>query len=116
MSFAAQLRSAATQSEKILAQLAGMAPAATGNFTYNGATYFGVFGSPAPDELMNPGGGFRKRTELPLSATRTQFTAAPRSQTELIRTDVTPPRVYRISAVDTHDPLHYILTLVKVGE
>src|SRR5688572_16905692 len=115
MNLAATLRHAASVAQGLHAQLGGMAPGASGNFLYGGAPFTGVFGDNEVDEAMNPGGGFRKRLETTLRATRTQFDGVPMTQTELIRTDLGAAKIYRIAKLDTHDPLHYVFTLVKVG-
>jgi hypothetical protein len=113
--YAAQLLAAAADAQGILAQIQGMDASAAGNVLLNGATLVGVFGDPAASEAMNAGGGYRKRVETKLTITRAQLTAAPASQTQLVRTDLAAPITYRIAEVSQDDPLHYVLTLVRVG-
>lgn len=115
MSLFSEMQSAATEAQSNLAQITGTPDPATPNVLYNGETYIGVFGLPSPMEFPNLGGGFRKKTVVRLTLTRTQFTKAPVSQETLTRTDLSIPLGYRIAIVDTHDPLHYVLTLVLVG-
>jgi hypothetical protein len=115
MSFFAQQQAAATEAQSILAQLQGMDASAAGNVLYGGANYFGTFGNPVVTEVMNAMGGYRKRTTIPLTMTRDQFTAAPKTQDQLARTDQVPAITYRIDSVDTDDPIHYVLELVRVG-
>jgi hypothetical protein len=115
MSFFAQQQAAATEAQSILAQLQGMDAGAVGNVLYGGANHFGTFGNPVVTEVMNAMGGYRKRTTIPLTMTRDQFTAAPKTQDQLARTDQTPPITYRIDNVDTDDPMHYVIELVRVG-
>jgi hypothetical protein len=115
MSIASQTARAFAQSQRILAQMGGMAAAAAGNVRVNGAVRTGVFGTPRTDETMNPAGGFRKRAEITLMLTREQFITAPDTQTEVVRIDIAPNIAYRVASVDEHDPIHYALTLVKVG-
>jgi hypothetical protein len=114
VSYAQLLRNAAAQAQATLAQLQGMTAGGT-NTLINGAAYVGVYGPPVIREDMHPAGGHRRLSENQVALTREQFAAAPASQADLTRTDISPPITYRIASVDTHDPLYYILTLAKVG-
>lgn len=116
MSLFAQVQSGFTQAQSLLAQMSGLPATAAGNTLYQGATLTGVYGQPRIEERMLPGGGYRRRAVVPLSVTRGQLTAAPAPQATIVRTDLTPHIGYRIDDVDTHDPHHYRLTLVKLGE
>jgi hypothetical protein len=115
MSLFSEMQDAADEAQSTLAQLQGMASGGT-NLILNGAALVGVFGNPVVAETMNPGGGWRRRVELPLTITREQLGAAPEGRAQVTRTDSAGNPVYRIEAVDTNDPLHWVMTLVKVGE
>lgn len=116
MSLAALLQNAAAFAQSQLAQMQGMEPSAVGNTLLNGATVTGVYGKPEVREEPGPRGGTRRLSDVSLTITRAQLDAAPKSQTDLVRIDLTPRITYRIASVDTNDPLHYVLTLSKVGE
>jgi hypothetical protein len=105
-----------SEAQEILAQMMGKPASGAGNTLYRGGNLTLVYGTPRVVEPFNVGGGSRPRTEVPATLTRTQMSAPPVSKEQLVRTDVTPHITYRIDTVDTHDPIHYVLVLVKVGE
>lgn len=110
------MTAAAVEAQRTMAQIQGApATSAAPNFLLNGAAFCGVFGAPRIEERMNAGGGYRPRAEVVLRATRGQFSAPPKTQINLTRTDITPHQSYRVESVDSHDPLFYVFTLVKVG-
>ncbi len=115
MSLSALLPAAALEAQGLLAQLQGMDASAEGNFLLGGTPYTGVFGTPQVEEVLHPSGGYRRRTVVPLVAVRSQFSGAPASQQQLVRTDLAPSQTYRIEAVGLDDPLHYTFSLVRVG-
>ncbi len=115
MSFA-QIQAAATLAQTTLARYAGMAIGAAGNGLIGTHAITGVYGTPIVQEVLMPGGGSRRRVALPYTCTRDQFEAAPDSKLPFVRTDLTPTKIYRIDTVDTHQPLNYVLLLVKAGE
>lgn len=89
--------------------------AGDGNTLFQGGTeaVTGVYGTPRVVFIPQPGGGYRKRTEVSLSITREQLDAPPAAQTKLTRTDCTPKIVYVIEFVGTQSVLSYDLTLVN---
>lgn len=76
MSFNALLRTAATQAQGILAQLAGATTSSATNFTLNGTAYQGVV---VEQSALVPGGlsGYETLRELRITATISQFTTKP---------------------------------------
>ena len=117
MSYATIMTAAANESQTILAQLQGMAESSTGNFQYNAQEGVGVFGSAIIVEIPQPGGGYRRRAQVPLTVTRDQPFAF-ETKTKLVRLSPSaefPAITYVIDNVDTHDPLVWTLTLVKAG-
>jgi hypothetical protein len=81
---------------------------------YRMHAYTGTFGQPRVEEQMLAAGGYRRRTVLPLTLTRAQFAAgaAPVPKEKLTRPGL--QETYLIDLVDTSDPLHYVLTLIKL--
>ena len=80
--------------------------------TIDGVAYTGTFGQPRPQQQMLPGGGYRGRTVIALTLTRDQFNAAPTVRGTVMKSGIS----YRIDTVDVHDPFHYVLQLVRLGE
>lgn len=114
MSLFSHLQATFTQAQSALAQAQGMAAGGSGTFTYNGATYIGVFGQTTIIDQPQSFGGYKRVATLTLTATRSQFTAAPVAKQRLTRT--TPELTeFLIDAMDPHDPHHYVMRLVKVG-
>jgi hypothetical protein len=109
------LQAAAIEAQTELAEMQGMA-AGGSNVLYRGAEFVGVWGQPQATEAMNPAGGYRRRHEITLTATRAQFDAPPDTKEQIVRTDIAPPVTYRIDVVDTTDVLHYVFRCIKVGE
>ncbi len=114
MSYAAILRSAATQAQSVLAQLGGAAAGAN-NSQYAGRAYLAVYGQPQTERLLLPAGGERVRTWIMVSATRSQFTAPPQAGQKWTRTDLTPHGTFTIDSVDIQDATVYSLRLVRTG-
>ncbi len=117
MSFATIISNAANESQGILAQMQGMGVSAAGNFQYNGQVGTGVFGPAIIAEIPQPGGGYRRRAQVPLSVTRDQSFAF-EAKTKLVRLSpsaVFPAITYVIDSIDTHDPVVWTLILVKAG-
>lgn len=115
MSLAAIMTAATKEAQSRLAEIGGAEQDAD-NSLYNGATYLAVYGQPIVQRNMLPSGGYRQRTIVPTTATRTQFDAPPKADLQWVRTDMAPQITYRIEKVDLHDPYVYVLTLVRVGE
>lgn len=89
------------------------AQALLGDTVYlNGAPYTGTFGTPRVQQQMLPGGGYRGRTVVTLTLTRGQFAVAPAVRGTVAWRHLS----WRIESVDTHDPFHYVLTLIRTGE
>lgn len=109
------IQSQFARAQETLAQMTGKAPGASGNALYRFNPVTVIFGTPRPTDPMNLGGGYRPRVEIPATLTRTQLAEPPLENESITRTDLTPHVTYRIATVDSHDPLHYVLTLVKVG-
>lgn len=86
------------------------------NVLLNGTTYTGVWGQPQVQDVMLPSGGFRKRTFIPLTITRDQFTAAPVARVKVTNPLLTPQKTYTVEKVNTDDPFHYVLEVIRVGE
>jgi hypothetical protein len=102
----AQLQSAATQAQRIFAQMGGAATPTTTNFTLGGTAYQGVLNEVRANALAD-GVGIETVRELHIVAERTQFASKP---------DAAPrPAVVALSAnwylTDVGEsPLHYFLT------
>lgn len=101
-----------TEAEDLIAAETG----GVDNVLLNGGTYTGVWGQPQVQEIMLPGGGYRKRTFLPLTITRAQFDAPPASKQKVTNPKLTPQKTYTVDNVGTDDPFHYVLQLIRVGE
>lgn len=114
MSLFSHLQNSFAQAQSHLAQAQGMTAGSAGNFTYNGAAYSGVFGQPMIVDQPQNHGGYKRVATLTLTATRAQFASPPLAKARLTRT-VPALTEYLIDAVDTHDPHHYVMQLVKVG-
>jgi hypothetical protein len=117
MSYATIMTNAANESQGILAQLQGMNESSEGNFQYNAKVGTGVFGSAVIVEIPQPGGGYRRRAQVPLTVTRDQAFAF-EAKTKLVRlspSDKFPAITYVIDNIDVHDPLVWTLVLVKAG-
>lgn len=102
----AQMQAAATEGQSILGE----------TFIYPLNTkgcYTGVFGTAQAEEVMMPGGGYRRREWIPLSVTETQAGFNPKTKTELRR--VGNGEIFRIEKVVTTDALSYSLVLVQIG-
>ncbi len=117
MSFANLLQSAATQAQSTLAQLQGLAPGSRGNTLFAGATspLTGVYGQPVTQLVPQPGGGYRQRTFLPLTITRTSLPVPPAVKSRLVRLDLTPPETYIIDHVVHDRALDWEFHLVRFG-
>ncbi len=111
-----EVAAAFAEAGQVLAEVTGMASDALGNTLIAGKNYTGVYSPPQVDRQMLPSGGYRQRTFLQWVVPRAQFAAAPKPLTELVRTDVTPEITYRIERVNLHDPVHYVCTIIRVGE
>lgn len=116
----AQIQAAATLAQTTLAQYMGMSADADGNGSLDGRIKLtGVYGTPFVREEIQPGGGYRRRTVLPYSFTREQLDAPPDTSTRKLtftRLDLTPNITYRVDTIDAHQPINYVLFLVKLGE
>jgi hypothetical protein len=115
MSLSDEMKSAAAESQSVLAELGGSKPSKK-NALYNGIKYLGVFGIPVVERQMLPSGGYRQRTVRTFTATRIQFNTAPAADRTLTRIDCTPNVVYRIQKVEHHDAFVYTFSLISVGE
>lgn len=109
------ITAAATDAQNVIAEMQGAATDAT-NFLVNGFAGKGVFGRAQVVDVPNVGGGYRKRSEVVLMATRDQFTIIPEPKQKLVRTDISPTITYLIDVVDVNDPLHVTFILVKNGQ
>ena len=117
MSLATIISNAANESQGILAQMQGMARGAEGNFQYNAQVGTGTFGPAVIVEIPQPGGGYRRRAQVPLTVTRDQSFAF-EAKTKLVRLSTSaalPSITYVIDNIDVHDPLVWTLILVKAG-
>jgi len=76
MSLASLLRTAATQAQGVLAQLAGATTSSASNFTLNGTTYQGVVVEVSAQVPVSVT-GYEIIRELRITATRDQFAAKP---------------------------------------
>lgn len=117
MSYAAIIRTASVDSQKVLAEIQGMAVNAEGNFLYGMEVGTGVFGGAQVVEIPQPGGGYRRRAQLNLTVTRGQTQFAFEVKTKLVRlaTGNMPAITYVIDSIDVNDPLAWVLTLVRAG-
>lgn len=111
------ITSAATDAQSIIAEMQGASgDVGATNFLVNGFAGIGVFGRAQVVDVPNVGGGYRKRSEVVLMATRDQFTIIPEPKQKLVRTDISPTITYLIDVVDVNDPLHVTFILVKNGQ
>lgn len=112
------MQAAAAEAEGILAEITGKAASAAGNTLFAGQTVpvLGVYGRPVVTFDPQVGGGYRKRTIVPLTITRAQLAAEPQPNTRLTRIDLTPPVAYNVQHVDTQDPLSWVITLVSLAK
>lgn len=102
-----QLTAAATEAQSVLGEA----------FTYGAVptTFCGVFGPTRFEEIMMPGGGYRRRAILSLVVTRAQTTFQPKTKTTLLRKG--NKTSYRVDSFDSdHDALNWILEIVKLGD
>lgn len=100
-----QLTAAATEAQAVLGE----------TFKYGNGTFTGVFGPARSEEIMMPGGGYRRRVELSLVVTRAQSTFKPETKKTLLRASNNVS--YRIERFDNeHDALNWILDIVKLGD
>lgn len=115
MGFAAEMQAAATEAQRTLAEITGMAGTAMGNTLLAGQTVplVGVYGRPQVDFIPQLAGGYRRRTHVPLTITRTQLATAPAPNTKLTRIDLSPAITYNVESVDTQDPLVWGLSLLS---
>lgn len=111
-----EAKAAFAEAGGVLAQLGGMDASAEGNAQIEGSVYTGVFGPPQIDRQMLPSGGYRQRGFLQWTALRSAFTDVPQVNKNLVRIDLAEHITYRIERVNTHDPIHYSLMLIRVGE
>ena len=103
----AEVTGAATEAEGILGETFQYPPG-------TGAIYTGVFGTSQIVEIMMPGGGYRRRSEIPLSVTQAQTGFNPVSKTTLLR--LRDDTLFRIEKINDKDALSYTLDLVKIGD
>lgn len=116
MSFFQTIQRASSSAQSTLAQLQGMAAGAAGNVLYEGRNYVGVFATPVVVEVPVPGGGYRRRAEMALSITRDQMPNPPVTKRLITRTDLRPNVTYIIDTLIVHDPVRWVMTVVKQGE
>lgn len=118
MGYFPEIQAAATKAERILAEITGKAANTDGNTLFAGQTVpvTGVYGRAEVQFDPVVGGGYRKRTNVPLTITRTQLPTAPKVNTKLTRIDLTPAISYNVLHVSTQDPLVWQLMLVSFGE
>ena len=117
MNYAGIIRQAATESQRIIAEMQGMEDGAEGNFLYGMEVGTGVFGAAQIVETPQPGGGYRRRAQLNLTVTRsqTQFAFEPKTKLVRLANGNMPAITYVIDSVDTHDPVVWTLVLVRAG-
>lgn len=116
MGLNSEAKLAFAEAGSVLAQLGGMDADAEGNAQIDANVYQGVFGPPQIDRQMLPAGGYRQRGFVQFTALRSAFAEAPQVNKNLVRIDLADHITYRIERVNTHDPIHYQLMLVRVGE
>lgn len=111
-----EAKAAFADAASVLAQLGGMDSTSEGNAMVDGYVYTGVFGPPQVDRQMLPSGGYRQRSVLQFTIMRDSVVVVPQANKLLVRIDLPEQVTYRIERVSPQDPIHYILTLIKVGE
>ena len=111
-----EIKAAFAEAGQTMAEVTGVAGDADGNTLHLGRYYTGVYGPPQVDRQMLPAGGYRQRTALQWTVPRAQFDDDPKVNTTLTRIDLAEHLTYRIDRVNFHDPVHYVLTLIRVGE
>lgn len=99
-----------------VAQGASGAPGATNCLLATGEAVLGVFGTPQTELQPLQGGGYRRRTWLPLTIPKGALATAPEPKKRLSRTDTTPPVPYLIDRVETDRAIDWLLVLVRYGE
>jgi hypothetical protein len=109
------IKDATVEAQTEFAEMKGMTPGGT-NVLYRGVKYVGTWGDQQVTEVMNPAGGWRRRHQIILMVTCDQFSTAPDSKEQIIRTDLSPPITYRIDVLPPSDGFHYVFHCIKVGE
>jgi hypothetical protein len=99
-----------------VAQGASGAPGATNLLLHTGETALGVFGTPQTELQPLAGGGYRRRTWLPLTIPKGALAAAPEAKKRIVRTDTTPPVSYLIDRVEPDRATDWLLVLMRYGE
>lgn len=97
-------------------QGASPSPGASNLLLQTGEVALGVFGTPQTELQPLPGGGYRRRTWLPLTIPKSSLSGAPEAKRRISRTDTVPPVPYLIDRVETDRALDYLLILVRYGE
>jgi hypothetical protein len=104
MSFADEIRSAATEAQGILGELGGAQPGKK-NFVLNGVSYFGTVVERAALDPIT-GTGIESIKELVITATQSQFAAAPKAAPRSIV--AAQNRNWLVVSVGNHPPLYEI--------
>jgi len=113
VSYYEEIKAAAGLAETILAGIQG-APAGGKNLVIDGrGSFLGVFGAPIVASIPAAGGGYRKKTSVPLTITREQLAKAPAPNTRITRTDLPTSIVYEVEHVATHDPFVWVIALAN---
>lgn len=115
MSLFGQISSALSEAQCLLSQAQGMAAGGT-NALFRGAAIVGTWGPPRVTEVVNAAGGYRRRSEITLTVTKSQITTAPDSKEQIIRTDLEPNVTYRVDVIENNDPHHWVFNCIRVGE
>ncbi len=117
MSLLDTINAAATAAQSTLAQMAGAALGAANTLICDTKVKcIGVYGNANIVFIPQPGGGYRKLAEIPLSITQDQLAIAPAENSRITRLDVTPAVTYIVKRINTNGNLTYDLTIVRLGE
>lgn len=115
----AQILAATRKAQAYTATAKGMAVGAAGNTKFAGDpnTYVGIYGHPRVIFVPRRNGtGYDKKEEVDFRMSREQRASIPPFQTQVVRTDLSPPTTYLIDHSSTHDEFWWYLVLVKHGE
>lgn len=107
-----EIQSGFNEAANLIAQAQG-ADLVAGNTVIAGRSITGAYGLQQTAWLPLPGGGYRKKTAVPLRIPRSRLAAPPEINSKVIRTDRAPHVVYTVDHVETQDPVFWIVMLVN---
>lgn len=94
----------------------GMDAGATNMLLPNSVKVVATYGVPQTTFVPAAGGGYRKKHWMIATVTRDQLAAPPKDQTQIVRTDVTPPQSYILDFVGRDNVLVWEMHIARFGE